>query len=548
MGKNFTWTKFSFKKLIALFIFTLKLMSQQNSEQVNNRRIVIEDEEVVFDEASREEFLGVATKLKFNNSLIQFALDLLNDGSTDQAQRALVDLINWNKQQIALYKVLGLITPIIRVSTANLGPKAIEQLKATQPQIQIPDYFKDIRKIFYAKDEFIPKMVRDGTNNIDLLTTEDFPLIPRDHYSFLLRTGEIGNRVKEFVLPPKPELPPPRSPFAQAPIDDSDLFDVHQHIFKAGEKCSSVLNELRSDTVPDRYILNTLAVRVQDRFTRAHMNLAPYLSTEQSLAHTRDLDPVTEEETHHLVDLAVAALRQLLVMTEGETVNHGLHQAIKDIWNTACNALAVMDRLWYIEDIPENIFDDLHMEEEEHNVQLETVSEQEEEEEPKEEKPVEGKYSMKGDKIIDAEVSVPKSESSSVSEAFEAAEKAEEQIEEEDAGVEEEDEDDSKYRKLPFKFLYKINRNAYQRYSYTYNEILKRLDDIKKADPAKSAEVAILLSFLQRPVKNADELFKNTTLAIKFFRDKFQLKDRKVADRLMKLLFKLKSIAIEVSN
>ena len=272
------------------------------------------------------------------------------------------------------------------------------------------------------------------------------------------------------------------------------------------------------------------------------MNLAPYLSTEQSLAHTRDLDPVTEEETHHLVDLAVAALRQLLVMTEGETVNHGLHQAIKDIWNTACNALAVMDRLWYIEDIPENIFDDLHMEEEEHNVQLETVSEQEEEEEPKEEKPVEGKYSMKGDKIIDAEVSVPKSESSSVSEAFEAAEKAEEQIEEE------EDEDDFKYRKLPFKFLYKINRNAYQRYSYTYNEVLKRLDDIKKADPAKSAEVAILLSFLQRPVKNADELFKNTTLAIKFFRDKFQLKDRKVADRLMKLLFKLKSIAIEVSD
>ena len=207
-----------------------------------------------------------------------------------------------------------------------------------------------------------------------------------------------------------------------------------------------------------------------------------------------------------------------------------------------------MDRLWYIEDIPENIFDDLHMEEEEHNVQLETVSEQEEEEEPKEEKPVETKYSMKGDKIIDAEVSVPKSESSSVSEAFEAAEKAEEMIEEEDADAEEEDEDDSKYRKLPFKFLYKINRNAYQRYSYTYNEVLKRLDDIKKADPAKSAEVAILLSFLQRPVKNADELFKNTTLAIKFFRDKFQLKDRKVADRLMKLLFKLKSIAIEVSD
>ena len=98
--------KISLKKLIALFIFTLKLMSQQNSEQVNNRRIVIEDEEVVFDEASREEFLGVATKLKFNNSLIQFALDLLNDGSTDQAQRALVDLINWNKQQIALYKPL----------------------------------------------------------------------------------------------------------------------------------------------------------------------------------------------------------------------------------------------------------------------------------------------------------------------------------------------------------------------------------------------------------------------------------------------------------
>ena len=276
------------------------------------------------------------------------------------------------------------------------------------------------------------------------------------------------------------------------------------------------------------------------------MNLAPYLSTEQSLAHTRDLDPVTEEETHHLVELAVAALRQLLIMTEGETVNHGLHQAIKDIWNTACNALAVMDRLWYIEDIPENIFDDLHMEEEEHNVQLETVSEQEEEEEPKEEKP--GKYSMKGEQVLDAEVVVPKSESSSVSEAFEAAEKAEEQIEEEDADAEEEDQDDSKYRKLPFKFLYKINRNAYQRYSYTYNEVLKRLDDIKKADPAKSAEVAILLSFLQRPVKNADELFKNTTLAIKFFRDKFQLKDRKVADRLMKLLFKLKSIAIEVSN
>ena len=547
MGKNFTWTKFSLKKLIALFIFTLKLMSQQQ-EQVNNRMMALPVEEVSFDDKAREEFLGVVTKFQSLNQVLKVVVDLINDGSSDQALRVLADRINWINQQIILYKILGIFTPIGRVPTAQLNPRLVQALKQNQPRVPIPDALKVGRYIFYSNDEIIPKMIREGTNNADLLTAENFPQVPRDEWNFIYRSGPIGNIIKEFIIPPKPELPPPRSPFAQAPIDDSDLFDVHQLIFKAGEKCSSLLNELRSDTVPDRYILNTLAVRVQDRFTRAHMNLAPYLSTEQSFAHTRDLDPVTEEETHHLVELAVAALKQLLVMTEGETVNHGLHQAIKDIWNTACNALAVMDRLWYIEDIPENIFDDLHMEEEEHVVQLETVSEQEEEEEPKEEKPVEGKYSMKGDKIIDAEVSVPKSESSSVSEAFEAAEKAEEMIEEEDADAEEEDEDDSKYRKLPFKFLYKINRNAYQRYSYTYNEILKRLDDIKKADPAKSAEVAILLSFLQRPVKNADELFKNTTLAIKFFRDKFQLKDRKVADRLMKLLFKLKSIAIEVSN
>ena len=522
-------------------------MSQQQ-EQPNNM-MALPVQEVFFDEKSREEFLGVASKFRNTNSILKLAVNLINEHDTEQAQRILAELINWNSQQILLYKVLGLITPIGRVQTKNLHPKAVECLKQKQPIKQIPDALKNLQYVFYADDPFIPKMVKEGTNNLDLIKTEEFPPVHRDLWNFILRTGEIGQSIQEFVLPAKQEFQMPTNLFAAGPIDEADLVDVHQAIFKAGEKTFNLLKELRADPYSDRYIINTLAIRVQDRFTRAHNKLKSVIDDQplarthetdnQQLARAHEVDPITEEEVRHLVEQALTALNQLLTMLDADPTSQGLRDAIRDVFHTGCTAHALMEKLFYVEEIPFNIFDDLHISEEEQHVELETVSEQEEEE-PKEEKPVEAKYSMKGHQIIDAEICVPKSESTSVSPAFEEEQGTEEE--------EEEQEDDSKYRKLPFKFIYKIDRNAYQRYSYTYNEILKKLDDIKKADPSKSAEVAILLSFIQRETTNADQLFKNITLAIKFFRDKFHIDNRKLAERLMKLLFRLKSIAIEVSN
>ena len=53
-------------------------MSQQNSEQVNNRMMALPVEEVSFDDKAREEFLGVVTKFQSLNQVLKVVVDLIS--------------------------------------------------------------------------------------------------------------------------------------------------------------------------------------------------------------------------------------------------------------------------------------------------------------------------------------------------------------------------------------------------------------------------------------------------------------------------------------